>query len=133
VPLVVNVASKCGLTQQYEGLEALHEKLEGQVFSVLDFPANDFGAKKPGSNQVIADFCRSNFSLNVSLSSKIADTGEEKFPIYQALTETQPTKQVDPDAFRERLRNFGVTPSSLQIREMKAWPQPLSSPLLRLT
>jgi glutathione peroxidase len=111
VLLVVNVASKCGLTPQYEGLEALHERLEDKGFAVLGFPANDFGAQEPGSNEEIADFCRTNFSVSFPMYQKIAVTGEDKHPLYAALTAAQPAKQGDPEAFRERLRGFGMTPN----------------------
>jgi glutathione peroxidase len=111
VLLVVNVASKCGLTPQYDGLEKLHENLEDKGFSVLGFPANDFGAQEPGTNEEIADFCRTNFSVSFPMFQKIAVTGEDKHPLYQALTEARPDKQGDPEAFRERLRGFGMTPN----------------------
>jgi glutathione peroxidase len=112
VLLVVNVASKCGLTPQYDGLEALHERLEGQGFSVLGFPANDFGAQEPGTNDEIADFCRTNFSVKFPMFEKITVTGEGKHPLYAGLTAAQPAKQGDPEAFRERLRGFGMTPNA---------------------
>jgi glutathione peroxidase len=111
VLLVVNVASKCGLTPQYDGLEALHEKLAPKGFSVLGFPANDFGAQEPGSNEEIADFCRTNFSVSFPMYEKIAVTGEDKHPLYAALTAAAPTKSGDADGFRERLKGFGMTPN----------------------
>jgi glutathione peroxidase len=111
VLLVVNVASKCGLTPQYDGLEALHEKLEDKGFSVLGFPANDFGAQEPGSNEEIADFCRTNFSVSFPMFEKIAVTGPDKHPLYAALTEAKPDKTGDADGFRERLKGFGMTPT----------------------
>jgi glutathione peroxidase len=111
VLLVVNVASKCGLTPQYEGLEALHEKLADKGFSVLGFPANDFGAQEPGSNEEIGDFCRTNFSVSFPMFEKIVVSGEDKHPLYAALTQAQPAKQGDPDAFREILRGHGMTPN----------------------
>jgi glutathione peroxidase len=111
VLLVVNVASKCGLTPQYEGLEALHEKLEARGFSVLGFPANDFGAQEPGSNGEIADFCTTNFGVKFPMFEKIAVSGDKKHPLYAALTEAMPTKSGDAEGFRERLRGFGMTPN----------------------
>jgi glutathione peroxidase len=111
VLLVVNVASKCGLTPQYDGLEALHEKLEGRGFSVLGFPANDFGAQEPGTDAEIADFCRTNFSVKFPMFAKIAVTGEDKHPLYAGLTAAQPGKQGDAEGFREKLRGFGMTPN----------------------
>jgi glutathione peroxidase len=111
VLLVVNVASKCGLTPQYEALESLHERLADRGFSVLGFPANDFGAQEPGSNEEIADFCRTNFSVSFPMFEKVVVTGAEKHPLYAALTAAQPTKQGDAEGFRERLRGFGMTPN----------------------
>jgi glutathione peroxidase len=112
VLLVVNVASKCGLTPQYEGLEALHEKFEDRGFSVLGFPANDFGAQEPGSNDEIASFCTTNFGVKFPMFEKIAVTGEDKHPLYAALTEAAPNKQGDAEGFRERLKGFGMTPTA---------------------
>lgn len=111
VLLVVNVASKCGLTPQYDGLEALHERLEDKGFSVLGFPANDFGAQEPGTNDEIAEFCRTNFSVKFPMFQKIEVTGEGKHPLYAALTAAQPDKQGDAEAFREKLRGFGMAPN----------------------
>ncbi len=112
VLLVVNVASKCGLTPQYDGLEALHEKLEDKGFSVLGFPANDFGGQEPGSNEEIADFCRTNFSVKFPMFEKITVSGPEKHALYAALDDAQPNKQGDAESFRERLRGFGMTPNA---------------------
>ena len=111
VLLVVNVASKCGLTPQYEGLEALHERLEDKGFAVLGFPANDFGAQEPGSNDEIADFCRTNFSVSFPMFEKIVVTGPDKHPLYAALTAAKPDKVGDAESFRERLKGFGMTPT----------------------
>ncbi len=111
VLLVVNVASKCGLTPQYDGLETLHKRLADKGFSVLGFPANDFGAQEPGTNAEIADFCRTNFSVDFPMFEKIVVTGAEKHPLYAALTEAQPTKRGDAEPFRERLRGYGMTPT----------------------
>ncbi|MEY2927506.1 MAG: hypothetical protein RL367_1983 [Pseudomonadota bacterium] len=111
VLLVVNVASKCGLTPQYEGLEALQARLADKGFSVLGFPANDFGAQEPGSNDEIADFCRTNFSVSFPMHEKIVVTGEDKHPLYAALTSAHPKTDTDAEPFRERLRGYGMTPN----------------------
>jgi glutathione peroxidase len=111
VLLVVNVASKCGLTPQYEGLEALQEKLVDRGFSVLGFPANDFGAQEPGSNEEIADFCRTNFSVSFPMHEKMVVTGADKHPLYAALTAAQPKPDTDAEPFREKLRGYGMTPT----------------------
>jgi glutathione peroxidase len=111
VLLVVNVASKCGLTPQYEGLEKLYAKFQGQGFEVLGFPANDFGAQEPGSNEEIVAFCSANYGVSFPMFSKADVTGPGKQPLYAALTEAQPTKQGDAAGWRERLRGYGMTPT----------------------
>jgi len=111
VALVVNVASKCGLTPQYEGLEALHARYRDRGFTVLGFPANDFGAQEPGTDAEIADFCTTNFGVDFPMFSKIVVTGPDKHPLYAALTNAQPEAAGDPEAFRERLRGFGKVPN----------------------
>jgi glutathione peroxidase len=111
VLLVVNVASKCGLTPQYEGLEKLYGKLKDQGFEVLGFPANDFGAQEPGSHEEIAEFCKLNYGVTFPLYSKADVTGAGKQPLYAALTQAMPEKRGDAAAWRERLRGYGMTPT----------------------
>jgi glutathione peroxidase len=94
VLLVVNVASKCGLTPQYEGLEQLYKKYKDQGFEVLGFPANDFGAQEPGTNEEIAAFCSANFGVSFPMFSKADVTGDGKQPLYAALTAAKPEKEV---------------------------------------
>jgi len=86
VLLLVNVASKCGNTPQYEGLEALYEKYQGRGFAVLGFPSNDFGGQEPGSDAEIATFCRSTYGVKFPMFSKIHVKGEQAHPLYQQLT-----------------------------------------------
>ncbi len=86
VALIVNVASKCGLTPQYDGLEALYEEYKAQGFVVLGFPANDFAGQEPGSNAQIADFCRSTYGVEFPMFAKIHVKGPDKHPLYQMLT-----------------------------------------------
>ena len=111
VLLVVNVASKCGLTPQYKGLEALYKAKADSGFEVLGFPANDFGAQEPGSHEEIAEFCKLNYGVSFPLFAKADVTGPAKQPLYAALTEAAPTKQGPADEFREKLRGYGVTPT----------------------
>ncbi|GAB2621541.1 glutathione peroxidase [Paractinoplanes abujensis] len=89
VLLVVNVASKCGLTPQYEGLEKLHEQLSGQGFAVLGFPANDFAGQEPGTDEEIAEFCRSTYSIQFPMFSKISVLGPDRHPLYDELAGDQ--------------------------------------------
>lgn len=90
VLLVVNVASKCGLTPQYEGLEALYKKYQAKGLEVLGFPANDFGAQEPGSNQDIAEFCETRFAIDFPMFEKIAVKGDAQHALYQELIAQQP-------------------------------------------
>ena len=108
VLLVVNVASKCGLTPQYEGLESLHERYNDRGFQVLGFPANDFKEQEPGSDAEILEFCQSTYGVQFPVFSKISVTGEAKHPLYQELTGTIGRASGDPDAHRERLRSFDI-------------------------
>lgn len=111
VLLVVNVASKCGLTPQYEGLEKLYRSYRDRGFEVLGFPANDFGAQEPGSDEEIASFCSANYGVSFPLFSKADVTGPGKQPLYAALTAARPEKQGDAASFRERQRERGRTPT----------------------
>jgi glutathione peroxidase len=111
VALVVNVASKCGLTPQYEGLEALYRSYRDKGLVVLGFPANNFGAQEPGTNEEISNFCTTNFAVDFPMFAKISVVGPDKHPLYAALTSAQPKAQGGADAFRERLRGFGMTPN----------------------
>jgi glutathione peroxidase len=88
VVLVVNVASRCGATPQYEGLQALYEKYKDKGFVVLGFPANDFGAQEPGSDDQIKEFCTSKYDVTFPMFSKITVKGADKPKLYQVLTET---------------------------------------------
>ena len=86
VVLIVNVASKCGLTPQYEGLEALYRELQDEGFVILGFPANDFMGQEPGSELQIKTFCSETYGVTFPLFSKISVTGEDRHPLYAALT-----------------------------------------------
>lgn len=85
--LVVNTASECGLTPQYEDLEKLYEETDREKFEIIGFPANNFGAQEPGSNEEIASFCRSNYGVDFPMMSKISVKGNDRHPLYQWLIE----------------------------------------------
>ena len=87
VVLIVNTASKCGLTPQYKALEALHEKYSGQGLSILGFPANNFGGQEPGTDEQIQDFCRLNYGVTFPVFAKISVKGEDQHPLYRHLTD----------------------------------------------
>jgi glutathione peroxidase len=111
VLLVVNVASKCGLTPQYEGLEKLHETYKERGLEVLGFPANDFGAQEPGTHEEIEEFCKLNYGVSFPLFAKADVSGPAKQPLYAALTEAVPTKQGDVSGMKERFKGAGMTPN----------------------
>jgi glutathione peroxidase len=104
--LIVNVASRCGLTPQYIGLEALYQKYKDKGFVVLGFPANDFAAQEPGTNQEIAKFCSTDYQVTFPLFSKIAVNGPERHPVYEMLTSAMPGHEAENLGFRENLDNY---------------------------
>jgi glutathione peroxidase len=85
--MVVNTASKCGLTPQYEELEALYTKYKSKNFVIVGFPANDFMSQEPGSDQEIAQFCQLNYGVSFPMMSKISVKGKEMHPVYEFLTQ----------------------------------------------
>jgi glutathione peroxidase len=110
VLLVVNVASKCGLTPQYEGLEAIYQRYSKDGLMVLGFPANNFGGQEPGTNDEIAEFCDTNYSVSFPLFAKISVVGDDQHPLYTELTSQVPTAD-GKEAFRANLRGHGMTPT----------------------
>jgi glutathione peroxidase len=86
VVLIVNVASRCGFTPQYAGLEALYEKYKDRGFTILGFPANNFGGQEPGTNEEIKTFCSSKYNVTFPMYAKISVKGDDKAPLYQFLT-----------------------------------------------
>jgi glutathione peroxidase len=110
VLLVVNVASKCGLTPQYQGLEQLYQQKHAQGLEILGFPANNFLQQEPGSDQEIQQFCTLNYQVSFPLFSKISVAGADKHPLYQALTTEQP-ERIGEGPWRQDLINYGLTPN----------------------
>lgn len=84
--MVVNTASKCGFTPQYEGLEKLYEKYKDQNFVIIGFPANNFMHQEPGTNEEIKEFCKKNYGVSFPMMAKISVKGEDMAPIYKWLT-----------------------------------------------
>jgi glutathione peroxidase len=97
VTLLVNVASFCGLTPQYEGLEKLYERYGAKGFSVVGIPCNQFGAQEPGTADEIKTFCSTNYNVTFPLSEKIDVNGETRHPLYQQLTAKADGEGVDGD------------------------------------
>jgi glutathione peroxidase len=95
VLLIVNVASECGYTPQYKGLEEIYQKYESLGFEILAFPCNDFGAQEPGTNDEIKTFCSSKYNVTFKLFDKIKVLGDEKSPLYERLTNNNVTDKSD--------------------------------------
>ena len=107
--LIVNVASKCGLTPQYEGLEKLYENYCDKGFEILAFPSNDFKGQEPGSEEEIKEFCSSNYNVQFPMFSKVGIL-EDRHPLYASLIESHPETDVNNgEGMEEKLRNFGHT------------------------
>ena len=121
VILVVNTASYCGYTEQYKGLQALHEKYRDQGLVVVGFPANDFGKQEPGSNAEVADFCERTYKVKFPMMAKTSVVGAEANPFYQALfkaTSEQPKWNfhkylISADAKTVKSFASNVTPDSV--------------------
>ena len=111
VLLLVNVASKCGLTPQYEGLQKVYEQYKDQGFEVLGFPANNFLGQEPGENAEIQDFCTTNFNVSFPLYSKISVVGDDQHPLYGYLTSEIPKADNKGDeTLQKKLADIGQVP-----------------------
>lgn len=107
--LIVNVASECGLTPQYEALEALYQARKDEGLVILGFPCNQFGAQEPGEEKDIQSFCTSRFGVTFPMFSKIDVNGENRHPLYQALFQAMPERTTAPDSgFVEKLQSLGI-------------------------
>lgn len=107
VLMVVNVASKCGLTPQYESLQKAYGEYADKGFEILGFPANNFLAQEPGTEDEIRDFCDTNYGVTFPMFAKISVKGEDQHPLYHYLTETKPETDVNDGGLEEKLKGFG--------------------------
>jgi glutathione peroxidase len=92
VLLIVNTASQCGFTYQYEGLEILHKRYEARGLNILGFPSNDFGQQEPGTNSQIQQFCQANYGVEFDMFSKVEVLGTDKVPLFNYLTSPKTSK-----------------------------------------
>ncbi|SEM09286.1 glutathione peroxidase [Acinetobacter sp. DSM 11652] len=111
VLLIVNVASKCGLTPQYEGLQKLYSEKKQQGFEILGFPSNDFLEQEPGSNEEIEQFCSVNYQVDFPLFAKVPVVGEDKHPLYETLTNAIPERLGEGPWWKD-LVDYGLTPNN---------------------
>jgi glutathione peroxidase len=113
VMLVVNVASACGLTPQYAGLEEIYEAYRDRGLVVLGFPANEFAKQEPGSNAEIKEFCETKFGVKFPMYEKIVVKGEGQHPLYSQLIAAIPTAQQNPaGTLRKTLEKHGLAPTN---------------------
>ncbi len=113
VLLVVNVASKCGLTPQYTELEKLYEAQKSKGLQILGFPANNFGSQEPGTNSEIAEFCSLTYGVSFPMFEKISVGGADRHPLYQALIDAIPTATEKPGSdFKAKLAGYGIKPEN---------------------
>ena len=129
VVLMVNVASQCGYTPQYEGLQALYAKYRDQGFVIAGFPANNFGGQEPGTNEEIGAFCKSKFGVTFPMFSKISVKGSDQAPLYRFLTD----KSANPKTGGEIQWNFTkflVDRTGKVIQRFEPAVEPLSKELV---
>src|SRR5688500_5449528 len=107
--LVVNVASKCGLTPQYAGLEQLHAQYADRGFTVVGFPCNQFGGQEPGSEEEIATFCSTTYGVTFPLMQKVEVNGPNRHPVYEILTQTPAADGAEGD-IRWNFEKFVLSP-----------------------
>jgi glutathione peroxidase len=121
--LIVNTASKCGYTPQYEGLQALYQKYGDQGLVVIGFPSNDFGNQEPGSAEEIGSFCKRNYGVSFPMMAKVHTKGGDQAPIYRTLTEDT------PDGIRGEIRwnftKFLVAPDGVVVARFEPGVEPL--------
>jgi glutathione peroxidase len=121
--LVVNVASKCGLTPQYEGLQRLHEQFAGRGFSVAGFPCNQFGEQEPGSAEEIGEFCTVNYGVTFPMFEKIEVNGPDRHPLYTELTAT-PDAAGEAGDIQWNFEKFLVGPDGKVIGRFRPMTEP---------
>jgi glutathione peroxidase len=123
VILVVNVASECGYTPQYEGLEKLYEKYKDKGFAVVGFPANNFGGQEPGSDSVIKEFCTSKFHVTFPMMSKVSVAGDSLHPLFEYLT----TKSTIPGAIKWNFSKFLLDQKGRLVTRWPSKVEPMSA------
>ena len=110
--LIVNVASKCGLTPQYEGLQKLYSEYKDKGFEILGFPANNYLGQEPGTEEEIKDFCSTNYNVTFPMFSKLSTKGDDQHELYKYLTDTKPETDVNDGGLEEKLAGFGSVRST---------------------
>jgi glutathione peroxidase len=128
--LIVNVASKCGLTPQYTGLEKIHEQYADRGFTVLGFPCNQFGGQEPGSAEEIETFCSVNYGVTFPLFEKIDVNGDGKHPIYAALEQTPDADDGHVGDIRWNFEKFVLSPEGEVVARFSPMVEPEAPQLI---
>jgi len=128
--LVVNVASRCGLTPQYEGLEKLHEELSGRGFTVLGVPCNQFMGQEPGTEEEIAQFCSATYGVTFPMTSKVEVNGADRHPLYDVLTATADAKGEAGD-IQWNFEKFLVAPDGSVVGRFRPQTDPHDADLVK--
>jgi len=127
VLLIVNVASKCGYTKQYKGLQEIYDKYNEQGFEILAFPCNQFGGQEPGTNEQIAEFCSANFGVTFKLFDKIEVNGPNRSPLYERLTSNTAVESGD---VRWNFEKFLIAKNGDVVARYSSKVEPTSSALI---
>jgi len=125
VTLIVNVASQCGLTPQYTGLQELQERFGGSGFTVLGVPCNQFGGQEPGTHEEIAEFCDVNYGVTFPLTEKVEVNGAGRHPLYEELTQT-PDEKGEAGDIQWNFEKFLVSADGKVIARFRPRTQPTS-------
>lgn len=128
--MVVNVASKCGFTPQYEQLEAVYEKYKAKGFVIIGFPANDFKSQEPGTNQEIKEFCTLNYGVTFPMMSKIHVVGDSIHPLYQWLTQKE-LNGVEDSKVKWNFQKYLINEQGKLERVVSPWTKPDSKKVVQ--
>lgn len=131
VALIVNVASKCGLTPQYEGLERLQERFGDQGFTVLGFPCNQFGGQEPGTSEEIATFCSTTYGVTFPMFEKVDVNGPDRHPLYAELTEVSDAEG-DAGDIQWNFEKFLVAPGGEVVARFRPTTEPEAAEVVGL-
>jgi len=127
VLMIVNVASECGYTPQYKGLEEIYKKFSSRGFEILAFPCNDFGEQEPGTNEQIQQFCSANYGVTFKLFNKIKVLGEYKEPLYERLTNNSVTENSD---IKWNFEKFLISRDGIIVARFKSKIEPTSKEVI---
>jgi glutathione peroxidase len=126
--LIVNTASQCGYTPQYEGLEQLYKKYSDKLV-VIGFPANNFGAQEPGSNEEIGAFCKKNYGVTFPMAAKVSVTGEDTHPLFKYLTEEAKKQGLEAPVIKWNFTKFLIDENGKLVKVFPSKVAPMSDEL----